>query len=254
MNNMKNRTFAVGDVHGCIEELRELLALVDYRPEVDRLIFVGDLVDRGPDPAGVVRHVRDLQKRGDVIVTIGNHEEKLVRWFLRVKQERTTGKPNKMTPPRVDRLAQWQTLSDEDVQWLSDLPLAIGVAPGWSVVHAGFEDVPMDRQKPDKVIRCRWIYPESGLMAPFKKGTLDQPDGSVYWTERWRGPEHVVYGHAVHSLENPRVDKIGDIECWGIDTGCCFGGRLTALCLESREIAQVAAKAKYADLRTDVRE
>lgn len=254
MNNMnKTRHIAVGDVHGCITELRELLALVGYRPEADSLIFVGDLVDRGPDPAGVVRYVRELQKHGDVITTMGNHEEKLVRWFLRVRQEKETGKPNKMSPPHKDRLAQWQSMSDEDVRWLSDLPLAVGVA-GWSAVHAGFENVPMTHQKPEKVIRCRWIFENTGLMAPFKKGTLEQPDGSINWTERWRGPENVVYGHAVHSLKDPRVDRVNGVECWGIDTGCCFGGRLTALCLESREVWQIDAKETYSDLRREILE
>src|SRR6476659_3513771 len=101
------RTLAIGDVHGCRLELDELLALVAYTPSTDRLVFVGDLVDRGYDPAGVVRLVRELQQAGDVLVIKGNHEEKLCRWFLRVEQQRATGKKNMMAPPNPERLAQW---------------------------------------------------------------------------------------------------------------------------------------------------
>src|ERR1700721_1393367 len=100
------RTLAIGDVHGCLEELRELLRVARYRADTDRLVFVGDLVDRGPDPVGVVREVRALANAGDVLVMMGNHEEKLVRWFKREDEERTLGKKNQMTPPAPERLAQ----------------------------------------------------------------------------------------------------------------------------------------------------
>ena len=75
----------------------------------------------------------------------------------------------------------------------------------------------------------------------------------MYWTSKWIGPDNVVYGHAVHSLKSPRVDRpVPGVECWGIDTGCCFGGRLTALCIETREIVQVDAREKYADLKREI--
>ncbi len=62
-----------------------------------------------------------------------------------------------------------------------------------------------------------------------------------------------MYGHAVHSLKRPRLDRpFPNVEVWGIDTGCCFGGRLTALCLETREVFQVDARATYADLRSEL--
>ncbi len=241
------RTLAIGDVHGCLEELRELLQVVRYRPGVDRLVFVGDLVDRGPDPVGVVRHVRALASAGDVLTMMGNHEEKLVRWFRRVEESRTLGRPNKMTPPPPARLAEWEGLGPDDIAWLASRPVFAEPAPGWFVVHAGFEAVPHEEQRSQKMMRCRWLDPETGLMMSLRPGE-HSVEGGVWWAERWRGPGHVVYGHAVHSLDAPRVDRpVSGVECWGIDTGCCFGGRLTALVLESREIFQVAARARYAD-------
>ena len=244
------RTLAIGDVHGCLEELRELLRAVAYDPSADRLVFVGDLVDRGPDPVGVVREVRALASRGDVLTIMGNHEEKLVRWFKRVAEERDTGKKNAMTPPPPDRLAQWEAFDADSLAWLAALPITLEPSPGWAVVHGGFESIAGSSQKPQKMLRCRWVDPETGKMIALHEGSLATPEGVVVWTERWRGPLHVVYGHAVHSLEAPRVDRPApDVECWGIDTGCCFGGRLTALCLETRAVTQVPARAKYAELK-----
>lgn len=245
------RTIAIGDVHGCLDELEELVAKVGYRPRVDRLVFVGDLVDRGPKPAAVVRYVRALSAAGDVVTILGNHEEKMLRWYRRVEEERTTGAKNKMSPPPPARLAEWDALDADDRAFVAALPVVVEPLPGWLAVHGGFDGSPRARQKPDKLLRCRYVDPVTGHMKSIL-ANKQAPEGSVVWTTLWRGPEHVVYGHAVHSRETPRVDRrtIGDrtVECWGIDTGCCFGGRLTALCLETRETWQVDARATYADL------
>ena len=252
------RTLAIGDVHGCLEELRELLEAVRYVAGEDRLVFVGDLVDRGPDPVGVVREVRALSERGDVLTVMGNHEEKLVRWFKRVDEERTQGKRNLMTPPAPERLAQWDAFDEADRAWLADRPITAEPAPGWTVVHGGFESTESGVQRPQKMMRCRWVDAETGKMISLPEGSLAAPPegrNRVFWMERWRGPAHVVYGHAVHSLETPRIDRPApSVECWGIDTGCCFGGRLTALCLETRDVTQVPAKRAYAELKTEALE
>jgi bis(5'-nucleosyl)-tetraphosphatase (symmetrical) len=246
-----HRTLAIGDVHGCREELSDLLKVVSYRPGDDRLVFVGDLVDRGPDPAGVVRVVRQLARDGDVRAVVGNHEEKLLRWFRRCAEEAAGGKKNMMSRPDPTRLAEWESITPEERAWLASLPVVDHVTEGWAAVHAGFEGVPMAAQKPDKMVRVRWLKPD-GKMAPYIKGSLKQPPGSVHWSERWTGPHSVVYGHAVHSLTDVRCDRPAPgIEVWGIDTGCVFGGRLTALCLETRETFQVDARAQYAELRSD---
>ena len=247
-----NRDIIIGDTHGCAEEVRELLRLVGWRRGVSglRLFFAGDLIDRGPDPVGCVRIARE---EGAIVVK-GNHDEKATRYLRHEERRRATGKSNPMRPPPESKKAQWEALAGEDALWLEALPTTVEVRPGWLLVHGGFEDVPMGKQRDDKVIRCRYIDPVTGSMVGFKEGSLEQPPNTVYWSERWRGPDNVVYGHAVHSLEAPRIDSYDGFACYGIDTGCCFGGRLTAMILTEGgpDFVQVNAHAKYADLPTGV--
>ena len=78
------------------------------------------------------------------------------------------------------------------------------------------------------------------------------PPGARPWAEVWPGPESIVYGHMVHGLEEPRIDRpVEGVTCAGIDTGCCFGGRLTAYVIETGEVVQVQARATYAQLIVD---
>jgi hypothetical protein len=202
------RTIAIGDIHGCLELLERLLGVMNYDPTGDRLVFVGDLIDRGPSPAGVVRFVRALQAKGFVVVIKGNHEDKCVQWFKREARAREKGKPNTMKLPR--RLAEWSELSSEEVEWLAHLPIFEKVLPDWYAVHAGFEAVPMDKQKADRVIRVRWLNPTTGEhrgMDQDSDNPFEKPADCVYWMDRWSGPENVVFGHAVFSRRSPRVDR-----------------------------------------------
>lgn len=243
--NQKERTIAIGDVHGCLSLLESLLQKIRYNASNDRLVFVGDLIDRGPSPHGVVRLVRRLDREGDVLTLMGNHEDKMLRWHLKQKLARETGKPNKMSPPSSDRLAQWEQLSEEDRAWLGKCPVVISPHPEWLAVHAGFEAVPMSDQEPDRMMRVRWVSRETGEHVGLDRDAKDPyalPEGADVWMSHWHGPKNVVYGHAIHSLRTPRMDrspKTG-VETWGIDTGAYAGGFLTALTLETREVTQVS--------------
>ena len=230
------RYVIIGDVHGCLEELDDLLAHVQYRGRNggDRLVFAGDLLDRGPDPVGVVRRARELRAE----CVMGNHEEKHVRW------RRWTGKvasgeaaKNPMRPFDKVRLDEHNALSEEDMAYIVAMPKFIRLNEGWLVVHAGFESngVAVETQKLNTVSRVRDVN-EKGKMAVNKADFFKPAEGSVPWSTRWAGPENVVYGHAVHSLAKPRVDNHEDYACYGIDTGCVFGGALTALVVDPRGV------------------
>lgn len=236
-----------------MEELKELLALVEYRPGHDRLVFLGDLIDRGPESLGVVRLVRQELKAECVK---GNHDEKAPRWHRHLANEKLTGKPNPMKRPDAKRIAEWESFSEDDLKWLDELPWLVDLVPsaGWVGVHAGFEPALWrHEQKGDRM--CRVRYADSrGRMAPTKY-VGHVPDGAVPWTTwsgEWLAPTCVVYGHAVHDTKFPRIDKLGDHGMfYGIDTGCCFGGVLTCWSWKPPGVVEtfsVPAKAKYADL------
>ena len=236
------RTFIIGDVHGCIDEFRELVAMA--RPE-DRVVQVGDLMDRGPAPAECVRFAREC----GIEVILGNHDEKHLRWRRREDARKIRGIPNAMRPFPPEVAAQNEMLSPEDIAWLTARPLWLDVAPGWRAVHAGFEPgVPMEKQRPEKVIRVRFVDPETGEMVSLEEGNADQPVGSVRWHSMWEGP-NVVFGHAVQGRTPVTYMTNGTPPwCVGIDTGCCYGGSLTALILEEgREptFASVIARRAY---------
>ncbi len=263
------RTIAIGDVHGCLEELQELLEKLRLSEE-DHLILLGDLVDRGPFPVETVRFVRELVARraGRTTVLQGNHEQKCTKWRLREAQRLATGRENKMRPPGPERKAQWDQFSDEEVEWIRDLPVYAHLEDNWLAVHGGLvPGLPLEDQDPDKVMRIRTLYPDTLKVGQQtdESAPLEDPPDTVWWSSLWKGPWSVVYGHAVNKgsghavptcLEYPRIDRLWSesrdmIACAGIDTGCVFGGRLTAVELSSNggvRTFQVQARRQYAVL------
>lgn len=242
----------VGDIHGCLEEFDELLKKIEYKPEQMRLVLLGDLMDRGPDPVGCVRRAREL----GVECVMGNHEEKHLRWHRHQKKQAQTGKANPMRPlAEVDQKANAE-LSDQDFTWLKSLPLKLQLTEQWWAVHGGCEPRhSLQDQDPKQIIRCRYVT-ESGVAVSLNPDK-SQPEGTKYWAELWHGRESIIYGHCVHSLETPRLDYSPfHGACLGIDTGCCFGGHLTAAMMKlpkdlhvvgerDIEFVQVKAKKKY---------
>jgi hypothetical protein len=232
------RTIVVGDVHGCIDELEELVRTVAYTRGRDRLVFLGDLLDRGPDPAGVVRRVRELG--GECV--LGNHEEKHLRYAAH-EARRVTDRRYR-NPIRFDhrRSAQHAALRREDLAWLTTLPRVLALGDGWIAVHAGFlPGRPVSKQPTDWMIRLRYVDAEGNPVSRLR-GELGEP-GVRRWAEVWTGPERVVYGHHPQSLSVPSHDEpIAGVRCVGIDTGCVYGGKLTALVLPAEEIVQVPSR------------
>jgi hypothetical protein len=238
-----SRTLVVGDVHGCLGELEELLRAAEYRRGGDRLVFLGDLLDRGPDPVGVVRRVRELEAE----CVLGNHEEKHLRYAAHEARRRTDRSyRNPMRPFDPKRAAEHASLASDDLAWIAGLPRSLALGGGWTAVHAGFvPNVPVSRQPPDWVIRLRYVDPE-GRPVSRDRGENGEP-GVRRWAEAWRGPQSVVYGHHAQALAGPRLDEPSPgVRCIGIDTGCVYGGFLTALALPSRALVQVPSRVRLA--------
>lgn len=229
-------TVVIGDVHGCADELDELLARLSGG---HRLVFAGDLVDRGPEPVRVVARVRELGAE----CVLGNHDEKHLRWARHAaKAAADPAYRHPMAPFPPVRAAEHAALvAAGAIAWFAELPVRIEVAPRVSVVHGGcVPKMPLRKQKPAVLLRCRFVD-DAGAMI----GKADPPPGAVHWATRWSGPETVIYGHHVHGLAEVRRDPFAI----GIDTGCVFGGRLTAYVVETGEVVQVQARRAYAELR-----
>jgi len=271
------RTIVIGDVHGCLDEFRELLKLLSFSKGRDRLVSVGDLVDRGPDSVGCVRFAREC----GATVVMGNHEEKHIRWRKHEAVRKITGKKNPMRPFPPERAAENAAFTDEEMEWMANLPMTLNLENGMVVVHGGLEPMFSFEDQKKGVLRVRFVD-ETGKFVGWKKGsrtprraftslpkkffdscpsrllpaftreaTLDDAAiGMVYWTELWKGPESVIYGHAVADFKNPRIDRFPGGCCYGIDTGCAYGGPLTAMVLPQSlptdpEFVQVYPKKVY---------
>lgn len=251
------RTIVIGDVHGLLRELQELMGILRLRAD-DRVVFLGDLVDKGPHGPEVVRYVRENGWE----CLLGNHEEVALRWLRHEEMiaakraaspgQQVAGNPMKRGP---EVTGEWLRLSSEDVAWLRSLPLVTDLGGGTVAVHAGFlPGVAIAKQHPNDLVRMRWVDVGRHKMVPMEKSPdgIQCPAGARFWMEMWDGSEGVIYGHVVHTLDIPRVDiRRGGARAWcyGIDTGGVHGGRLTAMVLNDEasapEIVQVNADKVY---------
>lgn len=223
------RTIVVGDVHGCSAELDALLEAVELGSH-DRLVFVGDLVARGPDSRGVLAIVR----RTGAIALRGNHEDKVLRWWTAsAAHARGEGPPPKALG-RVHAQVVRQ-LRPRDWALLASSPLSLELADhALRVVHAGLlPGVPFEAQDPRTLMTIRTVD-RSGRAVELGPGT---PWGALY-----EGPPHVVFGHDAQ----PGLQ----LHAWatGLDTGCVYGGRLTALVLDPGEPVPRELRARRARL------
>lgn len=231
-----SRTILIGDVHGCVVELGELLERLAPTGS-DRVVFVGDLVARGPDSRAVLRIVRDL----GALSVRGNHEEKLLAAHHARQGGSVAGasKPNKLGASHAVLLEE---LDEQDWAQLEALPLRLELSPELWVVHAGVvPGVSWEAQDPWMLTHIRSIADD---------GTPSARWGTP-WGVSYRGP-HIVFGHNAQRAPQLHPDATG------IDTACVYGGALTALVLldgapipppESRAdaLTSVLAKNAYVD-------
>ncbi|QEM13913.1 metallophosphoesterase [Mucilaginibacter rubeus] len=206
------KTFVVGDIHGCHDELIALVKKIGLTDE-DTLISVGDIVDRGNKSKAVYEY---LKYRPNTKVLIGNHERKHLNSVLSYAQEIV----------KVQFAEDYQSFLD----WLSALGYYYETEEA-IIVHAAFEhDKALDQQKEEVL---------SGATAGdryLEKKYLPE----TYWSEYYKGEKPVIYGHHV----------VGDVpliknNTYGIDTDACHGGFLTAIELPGFIVHRVKAKQDY---------
>ncbi len=238
----------VGDVHGCFGELMLLLVKLGYRmkrakdadesecwrvshPEGRRLVFVGDLCDRGPDTPAVYRLVMDAVARGVAFCVLGNHDDRLLTWLK--------GKPVNLNHGRAQSVAQLeaepQRFRDRLAEFISKLPSHLVLDGGRLVVaHAGLT-ADMHGRVSGKA-RAFALYGDT-------TGESDEFGLPVRrnWALEYRSRASVVYGHT----PIPMAEWVNRCAC--VDTGCVFGGHLTALRWPEQEFVRVPAERVYAE-------
>jgi diadenosine tetraphosphatase ApaH/serine/threonine PP2A family protein phosphatase len=225
----KGRLIAIGDVHGCLEELNSLLAQLQITGS-DTVVFLGDLVDRGPDPEGVVQKILHLANYYSFYNVLGNHDEKILRYHYHSLKKHVD--PNYKIPMRVN--STYSQMSQTGLEFLAKCPHAIffdnkGTEELYPVVcvHAGLAPS-LFKQDPKAFIRNRYFTKnvKDNKLTPVKSieinGVWHVPENSYPWSHFWDGRYTVVYGHAVY----PQPEIVNNTI--GCDGGCCFGGVLRA--------------------------
>lgn len=220
----------IGDIHGCASELESLLGALGYEDGVHpggrTAVFVGDLVDRGPDSPGVLRRVMSMVGSGNALCVPGNHENKYGRHLKGRKVQHTHG--------LAETIEQMAGESDEfrsQVREFIDGLVSHYVLDGGRLVvcHAGLPEKYHGRTSGR--VRSHALYGET-------TGETDEFGLPVRypWAEDYRGRAAVVYGHT----PVPEASWLNNTIC--LDTGAVFGGKLTALRWPERELVDVPAE------------
>jgi hypothetical protein len=211
MTSKSRRTIVIGDVHGCFDELQDLLHDVGARP-ADRLISVGDLINKGPDSPAVIAWA---MRTPNLECVLGNHELRFLNCWRR-------GVPPDVKPDDLATYRQFGAGYDDAMRFVARWPLTVS-GPGFLVVHAGFD-------------------PREGLewqSAADLTGIRRLKDTGAPWYEAYKGRELVVFGHWARPEPVVRRNAIG------LDTGCVYGGALTAVILPERRLVSVPARRAY---------
>lgn len=229
----------IGDIHGCRLELEQLLERLGYaltrdeqgRPvdaahQTRRAVFVGDLVDRGPDSPGVLRLVMGMTAAGHALCVPGNHENKLVRALRGRNVNVSHGLEETLTQLSAETEEFRKTVESWCYGLVSHLVLDDG---NLVVAHAGLKEEYHGRASGR--VRSFALYGDT-------TGETDEFGLPVRypWARDYRGRAMVVYGHT----PTPVPEWINNTIC--LDTGCVFGGHLTALRYPEKEIVQVEAE------------
>lgn len=268
-------TYVVGDVQGCASELRALLASVGFDERVDRVWFVGDLVNRGPGSLATLRMVHAL---GDAArVVLGNHDlHFLALHYTGNPPRRSDTLDELLQAPDIEDLVQWlrgQPLIYEDSDWPNYIMSHAGVPPGWSLAQvrerAGLardyyagdqgeeffthlygnepncysEQLSMldkTRCTVNHLTRMRMIATNGQLDFDYKGSIKAAPPVLQPWFKVHRTMalgKRVLFGHWA-----ALGGETNDMNMLALDTGCAWGDRLTALCLDTQQRHWVAAQ------------
>ncbi|MEP1209121.1 MAG: metallophosphoesterase family protein [Rhizobiaceae bacterium] len=244
------RVYAIGDIHGCIDELKDLLKLIktDLKKnpvEKHRLIFIGDYVDRGPDSKAVIDRLIKLREKGHPVTFLrGNHEEKLITAFTAIDRRNMPGfikyggpetlQSYGLTGKAVNRILGSHPTKKDYERFSSQVRS-----------HLGKDHVEFLTSLPTSTIEGDYFFCHAGVNP---RASFDiQRDYDLIWMREpflsWDKPLErvVVHGHTPRIRVGKHPHRIN------VDTSCVYGNLLTAVVLEgkSQRFLQVPAKANY---------
>ncbi|WP_227936856.1 bis(5'-nucleosyl)-tetraphosphatase PrpE [Alkalihalobacillus deserti] len=225
----------IGDVHGCYEELLSLLAKLGYKkiddtyehPQNRKLAFVGDLTDRGPNSVEVIQLVSQLVESNQAFYCPGNHCDKLYRYFLGRKVQITHGLETTVAELKSLAKNDYQRVRQQFISLVERSPLYHVLGDKELVIaHAGIR--PDYIGQTNKRVKTFVLYGDI-TGETNKDGTPVRRD----WAKHHQGDEWIVYGHT--PVKEPRFIH----RTVNIDTGCVFGGALSALQFPEMTVVQV---------------
>lgn len=261
-------TYVIGDIQGCFEALEKLLDRIDFDARRDRLWFVGDLVNRGPDSLATIRFVRDLGE--DAITVLGNHDLHLLTvaaGFARLHRGDTVG--DILDAPDRTELLEWlrrRKLMHVDEGWAM---VHAGLLPQWSVAQAlslareveavlsgdghaellrhmygnepdtwddALEGIDRLRIIINAMTRLRLCTPQGRMEFRHKSAPRDLPEGYLPW---YAIPGRASAGHPIVFGHWSTLGLYATDDVVALDSGCLWGNALSALRLHDRKIFQV---------------
>ena len=212
---MASRTIVVGDIHGCYDELMELMDEVNLEKK-DRVVSVGDLISKGPKSREVLELFMTDARFSTVI---GNHDLTLRR--------RWSGEDVELKPAQKETHKELKSEKDKYATFLNTLPFVIDLDTHL-VVHAGLRpNVELHSQTTGDLTRIRTLGPDR------------ESEEGTPWYHVYNGEKTVLFGH--WPSEEPRRGP----RAIGLDTGCVYGHTLTAYIIETDEFVSVKAKRSY---------
>ena len=223
-----NKTFIVGDIHGCYDEFLKLLDKINYSPKNHRLILLGDIINRGPKSLEVLKWI----KKNHIEVVLGNHELA----FLKEAKSGVLRDSFKILKNQMGaQFSSW-------VNWMKSWPLYIE-EDTYVVVHAGIvPDEHPSQSNPHYLVYIRQWDAEKGVPVKRAKESLKRAEQDKMfppWYTFYKGKKLIIYGHWAEQGLKLRENTIG------LDTGCVYGGHLSGLFLPSKKVVQVKALKAY---------
>lgn len=206
-----------GDIHGCLDELITLRKKIKVKSE-DIEVCVGDIITKGSNSNKTLKFLR---KKG-IFSVLGNNEDALLK-YINEKDKRALIKLDE------DKKNIVKNLSLKDIEFLNALPYFIQI-DRYTIVHGGLQNYMkldnLNKRDKDKILRMRYLSPDGNTLIKYGNETKK----SVFWADMYDGSNgFVIYGH--QRFKEPRLSPFAI----GLDTGCVYGDKLTALVIEEGE-------------------